>query len=184
MRVFCQPRVDKFLVVTLRHGSPAGTVFDKATQSCQPCSDFEYSVSPSLAQCATCPALRSSTNTSKSSADDCVCIRGFYFKQGTGCEECPPGVLCGQNGLSTKTLILEQKFWRSSETSLKIRPCLRSGNCKGGSAVGQGLCKLGSEGWVHLLLFSTVHFQSLISCIRALFYQSHVRCLHTQLLPC
>jgi hypothetical protein len=109
---------------------------------CGGCSAGTYEEASGV--CVLCPAGLKTSLPGSRTCD--LCVTGYYLHEHE-CVQCPAdGTVCDRPGVTLATLPLAMGFWRSLPTSLRIRPCLRDGNCQGGGAVGQGLCKLGSKG--------------------------------------
>ncbi|GMI32420.1 hypothetical protein TrCOL_g8025 [Triparma columacea] len=130
----------------------AGTAISGiAATTCDLCEIGKFATGSNNTVCTYCDddkVLKGSTtkSTGSTSIFDCQCEAGdFKSDESSICENVFAGVSSTSDGMTVPTLSIEPGFWRSSETSKKVLPCLDKRHCKGGSNV-TDLCTEGYTG--------------------------------------
>eukprot|EP00948_MAST-09A_sp_MAST-9A-sp1_P001980 g1980.t1 len=111
---------------------PAGTFSGLGSPSCTRCEAGKYSSEPGSEVCLQCESFM----TSMEGSGNCVCVKDYYMNYNGSCSLCMTGANCSFSGSSLDRLQLEENYWRSSTTSLRVLPCPQEGTCKGGKIVG------------------------------------------------
>ena len=89
----------------------------------------------------------STTNTTgTATSSGCICNAGQYEDHNTKrCESVVEGVHEDTQGMSVSNLKLKKGFWRTSNTSFAVLPCLGEHHCAGGADM-ETRCEDGYEG--------------------------------------
>ena len=74
------------------------------------------------------------------------CPVGKYQGPNEVCIRCTDAAVCEEEGIDLAALELAPGRWRASETSTRLRSCLRADACPGGAFVGDAACADGYEG--------------------------------------
>lgn len=126
-----------------------GTASDPERKSCAPCSANTAAPRPASEECIPCDA----NAIANEARTNCVCDTGYYAiltesSSETGkskilCMRCDRGMRCDKPGLTVETLITQEGWWRSSNTSLAFYRCPLVVMCDSGVAAA---CRGNREG--------------------------------------
>ena len=142
---------------------------DTGSHECEICAEDSIAPSAGTIACAFCsPPTKTNGSTAPGNRLNCTaCDLGYYWdssdltgdctETSTGpdcCVKCKNGLICGSS-TETKdryleTLIVEEKFYRFTDTSIEVYRCSKyhryADNCGGGNSYGDASCLYNSMG--------------------------------------
>ncbi|GMI50917.1 hypothetical protein TeGR_g9836, partial [Tetraparma gracilis] len=108
--------------------------------SCSMCENGSYA-SATATSCIVCPPFQ----VGNDDGTGCTSMPGFYADDEGSVLGAPEGVRDDVSGMTATTLDLEKGYWRATESSTEVLPCLTENHCKGGAEPSE-LCSEGYEG--------------------------------------
>jgi hypothetical protein len=104
------------------------------------CENGSYA-SATATSCIVCPPFQ----VGNDDGTGCTSMPGFYADDEGSVLGAPEGVRDDVSGMTATTLDLEKGYWRATESSTEVLPCLTENHCKGGAELSE-LCSEGYEG--------------------------------------
>ncbi|GMI38133.1 hypothetical protein TeGR_g10821 [Tetraparma gracilis] len=106
------------------------------------CTDMRYMFHGATAFSQDISPWFQSANTERTS---CTTMPGFYADDEGSVLGAPEGVRDDVSGMTSSTLDLEKGYWRATEISTEVLPCVSKDHCQGGVALSE-MCSEGYEG--------------------------------------